>query len=176
MLRNNQCYYLGTLLFAFTLLYSYFGFAQYFVVWNGNIPGETFWYLIRERGWWWELDMLIIFGHFLLPFLVLLPIWVKFNFKIMFWVCLWAWAMNFADLAINILPALHPHSNPFKWLWLQFGCFAFMGGLLGRIFLKNFNAHAPYPKKDPRLLEAMGVKYETPEEISGVASTDGGGQ
>jgi hypothetical protein len=176
VLRDNQFYYLGTLLFAFTLLYSYFGFAQYFVVWNGNIPDETFWYLIRERHWWWGLDMLIIFGHFLLPFLVLLPIWVKTNFKIVFWICLWSWAMNFADLAFNILPALHPHNYPFKWIWLQFGCFAFMGGLLSLVFLKNFNAHAPYPGKDPRLLEAMGMKYETPEDVSAVASTSGGHQ
>ena len=174
VLRDSPFYYLGTLLFAFTLLYSYFGFAQYFVVWNGNIPDENFWYLIRENGSWWCLDMLIIFGHFLLPFLVLLPICVKSNFKIMFWVCLWAWAMNFADLAFNILPVAHPHGYPFKWLWLPFGCLAFMGGLLALVFIKNFSAHAPFPKKDPRLLEAMGVKYETPEEIAATASTTGG--
>ena len=48
--------------------------------------------------------MVIIFGHFLLPFLVLLPICVKSNFKIMLWVCVWAWVMNYADLAFNICP------------------------------------------------------------------------
>jgi hypothetical protein len=174
VLRDSPFYYLGTLLFAFTLLYSYFGFAQYFVVWNGNIPDETFWYLIRENRSWWCLDMLIIFGHFLLPFLVLLPICVKSNFKIMLWVCLWAWVVNFADLAFNILPVQHPHGYPFHWLWLQFGCLAFMGGLLARVFVNNFNAHAPYPKKDPRLLEAMGVKYETPEEIAATTPIAGG--
>jgi hypothetical protein len=176
VLRDNQFYYLGTLLFAFTLFYSYVGFAQYFVIWNGNIPDETFWYLIRENGSWWGLDMVIIFGHFLLPFLVLLPICVKSNFKIMLWVCLWAWAMNFADLAFNILPVLHPHGYPFQWLWLQLGCLAFMGGLLARAFLKNFNAHAPFPKKDPRLLEAMGIKYETPGEIAATLPPLGGRQ
>ena len=65
VLHDNQFYYLGTLLFAFTLFYSYIDFAQYFVVWNGNMPEETFWYLIRENGSWWALGMLIIFGHFL---------------------------------------------------------------------------------------------------------------
>jgi hypothetical protein len=174
VLRDNQFYYLGTLLFAFTLFYSYVGFAQYFVIWNGNIPDETFWYLIRENRSWWALDMLLIFGHFLLPFLVLLPICVKSNFKIMFGVCLWAWAMNFADLAFNILPVLHPHGYPFPWLWLQFGCLAFMGGLLSSVFVKHFNAHAPFPKRDPRLLEAMGIKYETPEDIAATTPVTGG--
>ena len=174
VLRDNQFYYLGTLLFAFTLFYSYVGFAQYFVIWNGNIPDETFWYLIRENHSWWTLDMVLIFGHFLLPFLVLLPICVKSNFKIMFWVCAWAWAMNFADLAFNILPVLHPHGYPFKWLWLQLGCLAFMGGLLSRVFVKNVNAHAPFPIRDPRRLEAMGIKYETPEDIAATATEPGG--
>ena len=118
--------------------------------------------------------MVLIFGHFLLPFLVLLPICVKSNFKIMFWVCAWAWAMNFADLAFNILPVLHPHGYPFKWLWLQLGCLAFMGGLLSRVFVKNFNAHAPFPIRDPRRLEAMGIKYETPEDIAATAAEPGG--
>ena len=49
-----------------------------------------------------------------------------------------------------------------------------MGGLLSRVFLKNFNAHAPFPRRDPRLLEAMGIKYETPEEISAALPTPGG--
>ena len=56
-------------------------FAQYFVVWNGNIPEETFWYLIRENGSWWCVSMIFIFGHFLLPFFVLLPICVKIQFQ-----------------------------------------------------------------------------------------------
>ena len=176
VLRDSPFYYLGTLLFAFTLLYSYFGFAQYFVVWNGNIPIENFWYLIRENRSWWCLDMLLIFGHFLLPFLVLLPIFVKSNFKVMFWVCVWSWAMNYADMVFNILPVLHPEGYPFHWVWLQFGCLAFMGGLLTRVFIRNFNAHAPYPKKDPRLLEAMGVKYETPEDIAATTPVTGGHQ
>lgn len=174
VLRDSPFYYLGTLLFAFTLLYSYFGFAQYFVVWNGNIPVENFWYLIRENRSWWCLDMLLVFGHFLLPFLVLLPIAVKSNFKIMFWICVWCWAMNYADIVFNILPVLHPQGYPLHWIWLQFGCLAFMGGLLTRVFLKAFAAHAPFPKKDPRLLEAMGIKYETAEEITATSPAPGG--
>ena len=164
VLQDNQFYFLGVLFFAFTLLQAYFEFAQYFVIWNGNVPEETFWYIIRENGSWWWVSMLLIFGHFFLPFVLLLPAHVKMNFKVMVPVCLWAWLMNFADLAFNILPVLHPHGYPLKWLWLQFGALAFMGGLLGRIFLGKFKSHPPYPQKDPRLLEAMGIVHE-PEEF-----------
>ena len=43
---------------------AYNEFAQYFVVWNANMPEETFWYLIREHGSWWWVSMVLIFGHF----------------------------------------------------------------------------------------------------------------
>jgi hypothetical protein len=164
VLRDNQFYFLGVLFFAFTLLEAYFEFAQYFVIWNGNVPEETFFYLIRENGSWWWVSMILIFGHFFLPFILLLPAYVKMNLKIMLPVCVWAWLMNYADLAFNILPVLHSDGYPFHWLWLQFGCMAFMGGLLAHVFLKNFNAHAPFPKRDPRLHEAMGIGLE-PEEM-----------
>ncbi len=87
------------------------------------------------------------------------------NFKIMLPVCLWAWLMNYADLAFNILPVLHPQGYPFKWIWLQLGCFLFMGGFLARVFLKKFQSHPPYPQRDPRVLEAMGIAHVDPEEM-----------
>ena len=77
VLANNQFYYLGSLIFAFTVFYAYIHFAQYFVIWNGNMPEETFWYVIREQGTWWWVGMVIIFGHFFMPFLALLRIDVK---------------------------------------------------------------------------------------------------
>jgi hypothetical protein len=175
VLRDNQFYYLGVLFFAFTLLHAYFDFAQYFVIWNGNVPDETFWYLIRENGSWWAMCMILIFGHFFLPFILLLPAHVKMNFKLMLPVCLWAWLMNFVDMAFNILPVLHPHGYPFRWLWLQFGCLAFMGGLLGWVFLKKFRSHPPYPQRDPRVLEAMGIGHE-PEEMPDTLPISGGGR
>jgi hypothetical protein len=164
VLKDNQFYYLGVLFFAFTLLQAYFEFAQYFVIWNGNVPDETFWYLMRQNHSWWAVDMLLIFGHFFTPFILLLPARVKLNFKIMIPVCLWAWAMSYLDLAFNIYPAIHPNAYPCHWILLQIGTFAFMLGFLARAFLKKFFRYPPYPQRDPRILEAMGVVHE-PEEL-----------
>lgn len=172
VLHDNQFYFLGVLFFAFTLLQAYFEFAQYFVIWNGNVPVETFWYIIRENGSWWFLSMVLIFGHFFLPFVLLLPAHVKMNVKIMLPLCAWAWLMNFADLAFNILPVPHPGGYPFKWLWLPLGCMMFMGGFLGWVFVNKFKSHPPYPQKDPRLLEAMGIHHL--EAIPGTAPITGG--
>jgi hypothetical protein len=173
VLQKNYFYFIGVLFFGFTLLQGYSEFAQYFVVWNANVPEETFYYLIRENGNWFALSMILIFGHLMLPFFVLLPVKAKTTFKVIIPVCLWAWLMHACDLAFNIFPALHPDGYHFKWIWLPLGCLMFMAGFLGEIFLRKFAAHPPYPQRDPRLLEAMGITY-IPEEMPNTMSARGG--
>ena len=165
VLKQRYFYFIGMLLLAFTLFSAYTEFAQYFVVWNANMPVETFWYLVRERGNWWCLGLILIFGHFFIPFFVLLPEKIKMNFKVIIPVCLWIWLMHALDLAFNIFPALHPDGYPLKWFWLPLGCLMLMGGFLGNVFLKKLNASAPYPQRDPRLLEAMGVSQNAVSDL-----------
>jgi hypothetical protein len=172
VLKRNYFYFIGVLLLAFTLLSSYTEFAQYFVVWNSNIPEETFWYLIRENGNWWWLSMVLILGKFFVPFFVLLPVSVKTNFKVLVPTCLLIAVMHVADLAFNLLPALHPDGYHLKWILLPVGCLLFMGGVLGKVFIAKFNAHPPYPQRDPRLLEAMGV---SPNVINDLVDANAGG-
>jgi hypothetical protein len=166
-LHGHQYYFIGSLLFAFTVFYAYIHFSQYFIIWNANLPEETFWYVVREKGSWYGIGMVIIFGHFFLPFLTLLRIDVKHAFTIMVPLCAWAWLMHFCDLSFNIMPVLHPDGFPLRWLWLDAGCAALILGVLVKVFLKNFNAHAPYPRRDPRCCEAMGLHHPAPGAISG---------
>ena len=166
VLHEHQFYFLGSLLFAFTVFWAYVTFAQYFIIWNANMPEETFWYVIREKGTWFYVGLVIIFGHFFLPFLSLLRIDVKHTFPIMIPLCLWAGLMHFVDLSFNIWPVVHSEF-PFQWLWLPLGCLAFMGGLLANVFLKQLASASPFPQKDPRLVEAMGLYHPVPTQISG---------
>jgi hypothetical protein len=165
VLKQNYFYFISVLMFAFTLFSAYTEFAQYFVVWNANMPSETFWYLIRENGNWWWVSMILILGKFFIPFFVLLPLIVKTNFKVIIPVCFLIWAMHAMDLGFNIFPALHHDGYPLKWIWLPVGCLMFMGGFLASIFLKKFAAHPPFPQRDPRLLEAMGVSQHAVNDL-----------
>jgi hypothetical protein len=167
VLHEHQFYFLGTLFFAFTVFYAYVTFSQYFIIWNANIPEETFWYYLREQGSWFWVSMVIIFGHFFLPFLALLRIDVKSNFAIMVPLAAWAWLMHFTDMTFNILPVAFPDGFPFRWLWLPLACLAFMVGLLGKVFMRKFASVSPFPRKDPRLVEAMGLYHPVPTQISG---------
>ena len=157
VVHTRQYHDLGVLLLAFTVFYAYIAFSQYFLIWNAAIPEETFWYIQRENGTWWEIGMLLIFGHFALPFLALLRIDSKLALPVMVPLCFWAWAMHFCDLSFNIMPVIHPKHF---WLdWRDLACLAFIGGVLGLVFVRYFNAHPPYPIKDPRLGESLGVHH-----------------
>ncbi len=164
-------YFIGSLMFAFTVFYAYITFFQYFIIWNANVPEETFFYVAREAGGWWWASMLIIFGHFFLPFLFLLRIDVKLTWA-MLPLAGWAWLMHFIDMSFNIMPVLHPkgyHLDP-----SDLGCTAFIGGVLAWLFLKNFNAHPPFPQKDPRIAEAMDV-YVPPDSYAQALEPKSGG-
>jgi hypothetical protein len=166
-LHAHQYYFLGSLMLAFTVFYAYIHFAQYFIIWNGNMPEETFWYVVREKGTWWYVGLVIIFGHFFIPFLALLRIDVKHTFSLMVPLCAWCWLMHWADLSFNIMPVAHPNGFAFSLVWIDLGCWAFMTGLLASLFLREYSKYAPYPLKDPRLVEAMGLFHPVPTQISG---------
>jgi hypothetical protein len=154
VVQEKQFYFLGSLLFAFTVFYAYIAFSQYFIIWNANMPEETFWYVVREKGTWWQIGMIIIFGHFFIPFLSLLRIDVKLSW-FMIPIGIWAWLMHFIDLSFNIMPVLHP--NGYVLHWMDIACFLFMAGVLSKVFLMYFSAHAPFPQRDPRLAEGLDV-------------------
>jgi hypothetical protein len=148
----------GKLFFAFTVFYAYIHFSQYFLIWNGGMPEETFWYVLREKGSWWWVGQLTIFGHFWMPFLLLLPIHRKLNLAFMSGMAGWAWLCHYMDLQFNIGPVLYPDG-------LHFGIFDVLslGTILAVLifrFTSAFNAHPPYPQRDPRVAEAMGVYVE----------------
>lgn len=155
---QTQFYFLGSLIFAFTVFYAYVTFSQYFIIWNANIPEETFWYVLREKGSWFQLSQIIIFGHFFVPFLLLLRIDVKMIFPIMSALAVWAWLMHYCDMQFNIMPALH--KDGFVLHWIDISCMAFFGGLLSRIWMSWYFKYPPFPQKDPRMAETLGVYIE----------------
>jgi len=151
----NTMHSLGLLWFAFTVFYAYVHFSQYFLQWNANLPEETFFYIRRQVGSWWHICLVIIFGHFLLPFLLLLRIDAKRNPTVIVPLVIWAWLMHYCDMSFNIMPVFHKEG--FVVHWMDIGCLAFVGGVLAMVFLRYLKAHPAYPVKDPRLGESLGV-------------------
>jgi hypothetical protein len=154
---EKQYYFIGSLFFAFTVFYAYIHFSQYFIIWNANIPEETFWYYIRTHNGWRQVGMVLIFGHFFLPFLALLRIDAKLNFAVMVPMAVWAWIMHYTDMAFNIQPAIPKTALGPMIHWLDVCTFLFMLGFVSWRFFANYFAHPPYPLRDPRMAEGLDV-------------------
>jgi len=170
VVHRQQFYDIGAVLFAFTVFYAYIHFAQYFIIWNANVPEETFWYVQREKGSWWQFGQIIIFGHFFLPFLMLLRIDAKLTLPVMIPLAIWAWLMHFCDGVFNVMPPLLPNGfgdSPATF-GITLGCLAAICGVLAIVWLKYFNAHPPFPQKDPRMAEALGIYHPPSTDIATV--------
>ena len=63
---------LGRLLFALLVLWAYLDFMQVLIIWNSDLPDEAAWYLMRLKGEWLTIAVLIAVCHFLLPFFALI--------------------------------------------------------------------------------------------------------
>jgi len=170
----RQFHDIGALWLVFTVFYAYIQFSQYFIIWNANMPEETFWYVQREAGSWWQFGMLIIFGHFFVPFLSLLRIDAKLALPVVIPLAVWAWLMHFCDVCFNVMPPLLPKGfgeHP-STLAAIFGCIGVIGGALAFVWLKYFKSHPPFPQKDPRILEALGLHHPQASEFA-VAKYEG---
>jgi hypothetical protein len=113
MLRVTEQHDLGKLAFAFTMLNIYLCFAEFLIIWSGNVPDEIPWYLNRIHGGWWYVCSADVICHWLIPFVLLLSRDLKRNKQKMIWLtcfmifarCVdmfWLIEPNFADAAGNL--------------------------------------------------------------------------
>ena len=77
VLRPRHFHDYGKLFFAFTMLWAYLSFSQFLLIWSGNLPEEIPFYLRRMHGTWAIVSVLVLLGHFVIPFLILLSADIK---------------------------------------------------------------------------------------------------
>ncbi len=144
---------MGKLMLAFCIFWAYIGFGQYMLIWYANLPEETIYFIRRNTETWWYLSLILVIGHFFLPFPFLLFQGLKKRPK---WICIaaaWLLLMQALDLYIVILPMLHVKGVSFSWLDLF--CFLSVAGLLGAVFFWMLPKTNLYPIRDPRLPESF---------------------
>lgn len=78
---------LGSLLFAFVLLHAYVSFVQFFIVWNGDVPARTSWYVSRTSGLWEVVVLGVVVIQFAAPLAALLFRRLKDSPRAMLWIC-----------------------------------------------------------------------------------------
>jgi hypothetical protein len=104
LLRTTEQHDLGKLAFAFVMLNIYLCFAEFLIIWSGNIPDELPWYLNRINGGWWVICSLDFICHWLIPFCLLLSRDLKRSKQKMIWICSWMIFARLVDMFWLIEP------------------------------------------------------------------------
>ncbi|QGJ72048.1 Quinol:cytochrome c oxidoreductase quinone-binding subunit 2 [Planctomycetales bacterium 10988] len=155
---------LGKLLFGFVCFWGYIAFSQFLLIWYANIPEETVWYLPRFEGPWFGLSFVLIFGHFVIPFLGLLSRKAKRVVPILFLWAIYMLVMHFADIFWLVMPqyyhgsAVEPAEIGIPFGVIDLLCILGVGGLYMGAFLKTVGAHSIVAIHDPRLDESLAFK------------------
>jgi hypothetical protein len=143
-------------MFAFMVLWAYLSFSQFLIIWAGNLPEETPWYLRRLRGGWGWVALALVIFHFAAPFVLLLMRKTKRHADRLIKVCALIIIIRLVDVYWVVEPAFY--LEQLKIHWLDFVTPFAIGGIWLWLFLWQLKSRPLLPLKDSRL---QGAPRET---------------
>jgi hypothetical protein len=148
---------LGNLLFALTMLWGYTSLSQYLIIWSGNIPEYTSYFVNRRLEGWQGVGLALILGQFFIPFFALLAPRTKAVASNLAKVAGWILVMRLLDSYYMIMPSFQASSRPtpMPQLW-DFVAFIGVGGLWLMGFCLAMKSKKLIPTYDERLFEGDG--------------------
>lgn len=146
---------LGKLLLAFLCFWAYMAFEQYLLIYIADLPAEIPWFIRRTVGAWKPVGWFLVFGHFLVPFFVLLSKPLKRRPRLLALVAGWVLFVHWVDLYFMVMPEVHPLSMVPSWTDLT--AMLGVGGIAVSYFIFRMRAVRAAPVGDP-YLEAS-VRY-----------------
>jgi hypothetical protein len=146
----------GKLLFAFIVFWAYIAFSQYMLIWYGNLPEETEWFLKRQTGEWTTVSLLLIFGHFLVPFLLLISRVIKRRPLLLALTGGYVALMCWIDMYWLVVPEFSPGVARFGLLDVL--CLLGMSGVYSAAVVLRLKRHSVVAEMDPRLEESLAFE------------------
>jgi hypothetical protein len=149
LISPKQRHDLGKLCFGFTVFWTYLMWAQFLVIWYGNLPEETGFVFARLWGRWLPIGVAVGWGMFLIPFFGLLGVTPKKNrvtlgfFATVSLLALWL------ERYLLVMPSVSAYPGPALGLSEVGPTLMFLG-----LFLLSYVWFArTYPMLSPRLAE-----------------------
>ena len=156
-LEKSHFHDLGNLMLAFVMLWAYVNFSQFLIIWSGNLPEETPWYLHRFGHGWQAISLFLVVAHFAIPFFILLTRRSKRSASILAGLALAILVFRYADIYWLIAPAFQhgEHGGGIHLHWMDLVAPLAMGGLWLGFFLKNLRGRPLVSLQDAKLLGSL---------------------
>jgi hypothetical protein len=153
VLRAGHFHDLGKLMLAFVMLWAYFSFSQFLIIWAGNLPEEITFYLSRLRNGWQAVTLLIVVGHFVLPFCLLLSADLKRRPRLLARVAWFIVAIRLVDIIWLVAPNFNQGGMPITLA--NIGIPVGLAGIWLFLFAGQLRKHALVPFNDPYFKEML---------------------
>ncbi|MFN2576615.1 MAG: hypothetical protein ABR607_02885 [Pyrinomonadaceae bacterium] len=147
----------GNLLLAIVMLWTYFAFSQYLIIWSGNLPEETSWYVARKHGGWGAIALGIVVLQFAFPFMTLLSRAAKKSSERLATLAVLILITRVVDVIWLIEPAFNQET--FHVSWMDVVSPMAIGGLWIATFAWQLQKRALLPLNDPQLEQALEVVH-----------------
>jgi hypothetical protein len=161
VLGKRHFHDIGKLMLALVMVWAYFNFSQFLIIWSGNIPEETGWYLTRMKGGWGIIAWALVLLHFALPFLILLQQDFKRNAKKLAAVAIFILFIRLVDMFFLISPnpriSTHGESLPLlqSFSWTDIAAPIAIGGIWLWYFIGQLRKRPLVPVMDPFFANAI---------------------
>ena len=160
VLGRRHFHDVGKLMLALVMVWAYFNFSQYLIIYSGNIPEETVWFIKRSTGGWGWMAWGLILFHFAVPFLILLQQGLKRRPVRLATVAIFILFMRLVDMffLIGPSPRIDAHGGPqglFIVSWMDFVAPIAVGGIWVWYFLGQLMSRPLVPVMDPFLENAI---------------------
>jgi len=152
---SETFHHLGNLLLTFTMLWAYLAFAQFLVVWSGDLPHEISWYLHRISDGWKAVVVLIFLFDFLVPFFLLLSRNSKRRVGILTAIAAMILVAHVGEAWWLIAPSFYRSGIHISWLDLA--AFLGVGGVWFTFFVRQLERRSLVPMNDPRFALAIPI-------------------
>jgi hypothetical protein len=139
------------------MLWTYFAFSQFLLIWSGNLPEETTWYVARKHGGWGAIALAVVIFQFAFPFLMLLSRATKKNAQRLAMLAALILVMRVIDVIWLIEPTYSP--GDFVFNWMDYIAPIAMGGLWLGTFAWQLQKRPLLPINDPQLEQAVAVVH-----------------
>jgi hypothetical protein len=138
---------------AFVMLWAYFSFSQFLIIWAGNLPEEITFYLSRLQHGWQAVSLLIVVGHFVLPFCLLLSADLKRRPRLLARVAWFIVAIRLVDIIWLVAPNFNQGGMPITLA--NIGIPVGLAGIWLFLFAGQLRKRALVPFNDPYFKEML---------------------